>query len=125
MITQGRPKKKETGKRYKAYRAKRLYEKGRNPTFTKLGEFKAKKIRTRGGNNKVVVLQANKVNLFSPNDKKFHRVVIKEILDNKANRNYVRRNIITKGTVVNTELGKAKITSRPGQDGTMNAVPVE
>ena len=41
---------------------------------------------------------------------------------NGANRNYVRRNIITKGAVVQTTLGKAKVTNRPGQDGSINAI---
>jgi len=43
---------------------------------------------------------------------------------NGANRNYVRRNIITKGAIIQTTLGKAKVTNRPGQDGSINAVLV-
>ena len=38
---------------------------------------------------------------------------------------YVRRNIITKGAIVKTEAGLVKITSRPGQDGTLNGILVE
>ncbi|MFH1511592.1 MAG: 30S ribosomal protein S8e, partial [Candidatus Woesearchaeota archaeon] len=33
-------------------------------------------------------------------------------------------NIITKGTIVDTDKGKVRITSRPGQDGTLNGVLV-
>ena len=33
-----------------------------------------------------------------------------------ANRHYVRRNILTKGTVITTDKGNAVITSRPGQE---------
>jgi small subunit ribosomal protein S8e len=46
-------------------------------------------------------------------------------VENPANKNYIRRNILTRGAVVMTELGKAKITSRPGQDGEVNAILVE
>ena len=37
----------------------------------------------------------------------------------------VRRNILTKGAIIETDAGKAKITNRPGQEGTVNAVLVE
>ncbi|RLF79472.1 30S ribosomal protein S8e, partial [Thermococci archaeon] len=42
-----------------------------------------------------------------------------------ANRQYVRRNIITKGAIIQTEIGKAIVTSRPGQDGVVNAVLIK
>ena len=45
-----------------------------------------------------------------------------EVIENTANPNYVRQNIITKGSVIETEKGKAKVTSRPGQHGVVNAV---
>lgn len=122
VITQSRPRRQETGRRYKSFRKKRLFEQGRAPAMTKLGEKKLKSIRTQGGNSKSLYLEANMVNLFAPKDNKYHRVEIKGILENEANRNFVRRNVITKGTVVETDMGKAKITSRPGQHGTMNAV---
>jgi small subunit ribosomal protein S8e len=44
---------------------------------------------------------------------------------NAANPNYVQRNIINKGAVIQTEMGLAKVTSRPGQDGIVNAVLVK
>ena len=47
--------------------------------------------------------------------------MLKTVLENPANRHYVRRNIITKGTIVDTEKGKAIITSKPGQEGCINA----
>jgi small subunit ribosomal protein S8e len=46
-------------------------------------------------------------------------------VENPANPHYVRRNIITKGAVIKTELGNAKVTSRPGQDGVVNAALIE
>ena len=39
--------------------------------------------------------------------------------------NYVRQNIITKGAVIMTDAGKARVTSRPGQSGSINAVLID
>lgn len=50
------------------------------------------------------------------------KVKMTNVTENKANKNYVRRNYLTKGAVVTTEIGKAKITSRPGQDGSISAI---
>ena len=47
---------------------------------------------------------------------------IEIVTANPANRHYVRRNIMTKGTIIKTDKGDARVTSRPGQDGVINAV---
>jgi small subunit ribosomal protein S8e len=47
------------------------------------------------------------------------------VLENSANRNYVQRNFLNKGAIVQTELGAARVTSRPGQDGVVNVVLLE
>ena len=75
-----------------------------------------------GSNRKVRLLSADTANLFDTKTKKYEQVKIKTIVDNPADRHFVRRNIMTKGTVIETEKGKARITSRPGQDGSVNAV---
>jgi small subunit ribosomal protein S8e len=49
-------------------------------------------------------------------------VKIETVKDNKANLHYMRRNILTKGAVIKTEIGDARITNRPGQDGIINAI---
>ena len=121
-ISQARARRKQTGARYKAYRKKRQYELGREPSFTKLGKKRAQVIRTMGNNKKLRLLGADTANLFDPKSKSFKQAKIKTITDNPANSHFIRRNIITKGSVIDTELGKAKITSRPGQDGVINAV---
>jgi len=123
-ITQNRSYKKPTGARYVAARGKRKFETGRLPTHTKLGEKKAKVLRQKGGGKKNVLLSENTVNLIDPKTKKHSKVKIKNVLENPANRHYVRRSILTKGTVIETEKGKARITNRPGQEGTINAVLV-
>jgi len=121
-LIQYRSKRKVSGGRYKSYRGKRLFEVARMPSLTKLERTKLVKISTLGGNQKTRLLSAEYANIVDPKTKKYKKVRIKTILENPANRHYVRRNIMTKGTIIDTEIGKAKITSRPGQDGSVNAV---
>lgn len=122
VVNQSRPKRKESGARYKDYKKRKQYESGRLPSLTKVEKRRVLAIRTLGNNKKTRLLSADIANLFDPKAKKYEKVKIKTILENPANRHFVRRNILTKGAVVETEKGKAKITSRPGQDGTVNAV---
>ncbi|MBR9699656.1 30S ribosomal protein S8e [Candidatus Woesearchaeota archaeon] len=121
-ISQKRSKRKPTGGRYKSAFSKKQYELGSNPTLTKLEKVKRVSRRVIGSNQKTKFLAADMVNVVDPKTKKNKIVKIKQVTDNPANRNYIRRNILTMGCVVETELGKAKITSRPGQVGTLNAV---
>ncbi len=122
MLSQHRSKRKHSGGRYRSHLSKKLHNLGRLPTLTKIGNQKLKKLRVRGANEKVRVIVAEYANVFSQKDKTYAKTKIKTVTENTANRHYVRRNIITKGSVIETELGKARITSRPGQDGTVNAV---
>jgi len=121
-LSQARPRRKQSGAMYKDYRKKKQYELGREPSFTKLGKKRVQVIRTMGANRKRRMLSADTANLFDPKTKSFKQAKIKTITDNPANRHFIRRNIMTRGSVIDTELGKAKITSRPGQDGVVNAV---
>ena len=123
VLTHRQSKRKPTGGRYKKlYRAKRKFETGSNPTLTKVGKDVKKIVRTKGGGKKQRLLTAETANIFDPKTKKYTKAKIKTVLENPANRHYVRRNILTKGTIIDTDAGKAKIISRPGQEGTVNAV---
>lgn len=122
VITHFRAKRKPSGGRYIACRKKRKYEIGRAPSLTKLDEKKVKRIRTKGGGEKLRILKMNVVNLFDPSTKTYSQSKIKTVSGNPANTHFVRRNILTKGAIVVTEKGKARITSRPGQEGAVNAV---
>lgn len=124
-IVQARPRRKISGGRYVANRGKRKYEKGNRPTLTKLGSQKGKTSRERGGNTKLKLLSADKINVYDPSSKKYVQANIKTVVENPANRHYVRRNILTKGTIVDTDKGKAKITNRPGQENVVNAILVK
>lgn len=123
VVVQHRSKRKATGGRYKKlYRGKRIAEMGRHATMTHVGEKQLRSTRARGGHTKHFLLSAQEVNVMDPKTKKAKKVAIKEVTENAANPNFVRRNILTKGTIIETELGKARVTSRPGQEGGVNAV---
>ena len=94
---------------------------GRESADTHVNETKRKNISTRGGNRKVRLLQGNVVNVTDAQGKT-QSTTIETVIGSAANEHYVRRNIVTKGSVIKTPLGDAKVTSRPGQDGVVNAV---
>ncbi|MHB8395757.1 MAG: 30S ribosomal protein S8e [Thermoplasmataceae archaeon] len=121
-IFQGKSSKKFTGGKRRAARLKKRYELGREPTHTRIGEPARKQIRGMGGNTRTIVLRDNVANVYVPADKKTVPSKIITVKENPANPHYVQRNIMNKGTVIQTELGLAKITSRPGQDGAIHAV---
>lgn len=121
-ISQARSKRSPTGAKYKAFRKKKQFELGREPTLTGLGARRLRRIRVMGGNSKYALLSCDIANVQDQKSGKCFKAKIKTITENPANRHYVRRNIITKGTIILTDKGKAKVTSRPGQEGTINAV---
>ncbi len=116
-LWQGKSQRKPSGGRLVASRKKRRYEIGREPMFTNLGAEKIRQYRTMGGNSKVRILTAQFANVMDSKTQQTKRVKIITVKGNTANPNYVQRNIMTKGATIQTELGMAKITSRPGQDG--------
>jgi len=121
-ITHKRAKRKASGGRYISFRKKRVFEMGSLATLTKLGDKKKKAVRTKGGGFKFRLLQGSMANVYDPKTKKTNKVKIKTILENPANRHFVRRSIMTKGTIIETEKGKARITNSPGQENVINAV---
>ncbi|MEM1515560.1 MAG: 30S ribosomal protein S8e [Candidatus Bathyarchaeia archaeon] len=118
-------KKKPTGGKRKPYRGKRKYEMGSFPTETVLGEHKVKLSRRRGDNIKVRLVSAKWVNVSDPKTGETKKVEILRVVKNPANIEYDRRGVITRGSLLETPLGIVKVTSRPGQDGILNAVLVE
>ncbi len=121
-IFQGQGKKKPSGGKLKQSRAKRRYELGREPTFTRIGEVSRKVQRGFGGNTKAILMLGNIANVYDPKARSTKRSKIITVKGNPANPHFVQRNILNKGTVISTEAGDARITSRPGQDGVINAV---
>lgn len=122
VVFQGRGRRTNRGSRYKEYRHYKKYEIGNLPSFTGLGKKRVQSIKTLGGHKKLRLLSEEYVNITDPKTRKSQKAKIKTITGNPANRHFVRRNIMTKGAIIDTEIGKARITSRPGQDGVVNAV---
>ncbi len=119
----GNDLKKPSGGKKRPYRGKRKYEAGRPPTETRLSEREARKIiRVRGGNSKVRLKRAVYANIIDPSSNKAQKAKIIRVLETPAHTEFARRGIIIKGAIIETELGKAKVTSRPGQDGVINAI---
>ncbi|HHD15393.1 MAG TPA: 30S ribosomal protein S8e [Euryarchaeota archaeon] len=121
-LWQGRSRRKSTGGRYRLHRGKRKSEIGREQQITVVGKTTRKRVKTAGGNLKFRVLTSDVANIHDPKKNKTFKATIKTVLENPANPHYVRRNIITKGAIIDTNKGKARVTSRPGQDGVINAV---
>ena len=115
---------KISGGKYIKRRKKKLYERLGQKRIVKIGEEKRRTKKTRGGNKKTFLLKAKFVNVQGK-DKKSKKVEIKNVLETPSNRFLARQNIITKGTVVETSLGKVKITNRPTQEGTINGILVK
>jgi small subunit ribosomal protein S8e len=120
-----RSKRKATGGRYQAFRKKRVFEIRNKPILTKLAERRAKTTRGVGGTTKSKLLSIKEVNVYDPKSKKHSKVEVTSVEENHANRHFVRRNILTKGAIVETAKGKVKITSRPGQVAVLNGVLVK
>ena len=121
-LWQGKPNKKSTGGRLVPSKGKRKFEIGREKQYTKLGKQSLKQYRTCGGNVKVGMLAAEFANVVDKKTNTVKKVKITNVKTNPADPNYVQRNIINKGATIETEIGTAVVTSRPGQDGAVNAV---
>jgi small subunit ribosomal protein S8e len=125
MQWQGRSVRKPTGGRYRTSRGKKRAEIGRAPAETHIGEEHKRVIRTYGGNQKVRALRMNYATVANPATGETMRAKIEAVEENRANPNYVRRSLLTKGAIIRTDVGRARIVSRPGQDGVINAVLLE
>jgi small subunit ribosomal protein S8e len=121
-IWQGRSRRKRTGGRLRPIRKKRRFEIARELQTATLGAGTVKRYRVRGANPKFRILTASTINVYDPATKKMQPTRIVTVRENPANPNYVQRNIITRGAILETELGLVRVRSRPGQDGVLNGV---
>jgi small subunit ribosomal protein S8e len=111
---------KASGGKYKRPKKRSLTGRQGQPRIVKLGNEKKKVLRGRGGSLKTVALQSNKVHVISKGKGK--TVSIKNVLETPSNTFLARQNILVKGAIIETELGKAKITNRPSQEGYVQAI---
>ena len=119
---QGKSKRKPTGGYLKKRRKKRKYEMGRAPIETVVGPTEKKFIRTRGGGRKIRLKKVDEVNVTDPISGTTKTVKILKVIENPANVEFTRKKVITKGAIIETELGIARVTSRINQIGIVNAV---
>lgn len=124
-LWQGKSRRTPTGGRFRLSRGKRKFEIGSEKQFTRIGVTSLKKYRTRGDNVKVRMLVAEYANVLDKTDNSTKKTKIVRVASNPANPNYVQRSIINKGATIETEAGMALVTSRPGQDGTINAILIQ
>jgi small subunit ribosomal protein S8e len=115
-------KRKLTGGKKRVYRTKKLYEAGGYPAETVLGAPRRKVSDGIGGNSKIKVLADKFASVTDPASGQTQKSAITRVVRNAANVDYNRRGVITKGAEIETALGLAKVTSRPGNDGMINAV---
>ena len=115
-------KRKPSGGRKRSYRRKRKFERGSFPAETMLGEPKKKVERGRGGNAKIKILRDKHACVTDSKSGKTEKIEIIRIVENPANIDYDRRGVITKGAIIETPKGLARVTSRPGQNGVINAI---
>lgn len=116
---------KASGGRYKKFRKKKLFERAGQPRAVKLGKEKKKRLDLIGGNVKTVLLSTDKVNILDLKTKKCRVGKIKNVIETPANRFLARQKILIKSAIIETDLGKAKITNRPSQEACVNAVLID
>ena len=116
---------KPSGGRRVAQRARRKFEIDRYPNEATVGPTITITRRSRGNNMKTALKSAETVNVWDPTSKKTTKFAIIRVTKNPANKDYERRGVISKGALVETEAGTARVISRPGQDGSINAILIK
>ena len=114
---------KITGGRRHPLRSRRKYELDRFTNEAEIGKQVTVTRKVRGKNSKTGIKTIESVNLAI--ESKVKRVKIIKVLENGTNNDYQRRGVITKGAILETDEGKCRVVSRPGQNGTINAIPVK
>jgi small subunit ribosomal protein S8e len=111
-----------TGGRKRKARDKKLAHIGGSFTGTKVSEKDERvKERLRGGKKGLKLKKAVSVSVVTKEGGK--KAKISKVIESH-NPEFVRMNIITKGAVLETDIGKVRVTNRVGQDGAINGVLV-
>ncbi len=111
---------KVTGGKYHIFRKTRKFERSGQEKHVILGETKRKTIRVVGGNIKTINLKSNIANVVDGGKAKKAEII--NVEETPQNRFFARQNRLVKGAIIQTSLGKAKITNRPSQEGQVNAI---
>ncbi len=114
-------KRRPTGGRSKPSRGRRAYEKDGYAIEPLVGAMSKRPIHRRGGQVTMGVISADFANVSDASGKATKSKILR-VKKSPANRDYERRGVITRGAVLETEMGEAVVTSRPTADGVVNAV---
>ena len=115
---------KITGGRRHPLRTKRKYEIDRYPNEAITGQQVTVSRSVRGGDIKTGLKTIDHVNLALAEGKVKKSKILK-VLENTTNNDYQRRGVISMGAVLETEDGKCRVVSRPGQHGVVNAILIK
>jgi len=121
-VWHGERGKKKTGGKINIGRKKRKYELGSLPLHTKIGKGKKKIVKTKGGGRKVKTFSVEFANVMDKKTNTTKKVKVLGVVKTPSDPHLSRRGIITKGTIIKTEIGNARVTSRPSQHGIVNAL---
>jgi small subunit ribosomal protein S8e len=114
---------KASGGKYKRPKKKKLTGRQSQTRIVRIGERKTKLIKGRGSTTKLVSFLGNMANVIIKGKAK--KSAIKNVLETPSNTFLARQNVLVKGSIIETELGKARITNRPSQEGNIQAVIIE
>lgn len=110
---------KTSGGKYKKPKKRKFTGRQKQTRIVKIGDTKTKLLKGRGKTIKIVSLLSNIANVIVKEKSK--KSIIKNVLETPSNTFLARQNILVKGAIIETELGKAKITNRPSQEGNIQA----
>lgn len=119
---QGRTGRLISGGKLRARAGKKKRELGRPAAETQIANEVKKKIRIRGGGHKMKLYRSKFANVMDRDSGKSETAEIQDVLTNPASRDFSRRRVITKGAILKTTIGRARVTNRPGNEGYVNAV---
>jgi small subunit ribosomal protein S8e len=113
---------KISGGKYKKLRKRKLYETPGRQQLVLLRQTKKKIKRIMGGTKNTILLRTDIVNIIDPKTKKSQKATIKNVSEVPSNRFLARKNVLVKGAIIETSIGKARITNRPSREPTVEAV---
>jgi len=118
--TKADTKRSGNGTKKLKFRDKKRSEVGNYFSATKMSDANVvSAVRRRGAGVGTKLKRAGFVNLLTKDG--YKKAKITGVLESKDNRNFARQNVITKGALINTDLGKAVVMNRPGREGAINA----
>ncbi len=124
-VWHGEKGRKLTGGVIHIARKKRKYELGSFPIYTKIEKEKKIIKKTKGGGFKIKSFSVEFANVLDKKSNAVKKVKILDVIEHPDNPLLTRGKIITKGCVIKTEIGNARVTSRPSQHGIVNALIIE